>query len=715
MTNRLRGRAAVLSALVCAALAACADDGPGARPYGVSVDTLADGSVVVTNPARGVWDRAPERRWRLAEAVRVGRRTGEGPDLFGQVGGIVEDALGRMWIVDSQANEVRVFDRAGGFVRTVGGSGEGPGEFKRIGPAFPGPDGRIWIEDVELARFEVFDTAGARVAGHRSASRLRGGWRHWTADGRLLAADVEAGPDGDDRPFVRIHRLDDRGVLEVVGTAEPPWRPEAEPSQTVVFEYPDGYRIEQRVPLAPVTALAHGRDGDWWLLCGTCGPGRYDLLRLGEDGDTLLTIRRAHEPVAASEEVRRAALAELERYSEGARVAPPLTLGLIPAEHPPFQGFMAASDGSLWLLAPTAGGGLGFDVFASDGRYLGQPEVPSSLEGLRFHAVTEGSVYAVAYDELGTNYVVRLDIEREPARNGGGVPTGQASRPAAVPAAPEPATEAARNAAGAGGGAEPSPPEGAFRDCEECPWMVEIPAGSFLMGSPESEEGRWESEGPRRRVDVAAFAAGVYEVTFDEWEACVEAGGCGYSPPSDIGPRGTTPVMWVKWEHAQEYAAWLSRATGERYRLLSEAEWEYAARAGSAAARFWGESSLDQCRYANGYDRVGHEVIGNLYREPVDCDDGHGDRAPVGSYPPNAFGLHDMLGNVLEWTQDCWNGSYEGGPLDGSAWESGNCDVRVLRGGDYLDESGWLRTGSRVALAPITNSGIGFRVARDLR
>ena len=720
MKQGVRGRG-VLTAFLVGTLAACGDI-PAMDLSAISIDTLPNGSVLVTNPAEGVWDRHPDRRWRLVESLRIGRRDGGGPDAFGQVGAIVEDALGRMWVVDAQANEVRVFDRAGAFVRSVGREGEGPGEFMSIGPAFSGPDGQIWIEDIELARFEVFDTAGTRIAGRRSTIRLRGGWRHWTADGRFLAADVETRPDGHDHPFIKIHRLGDHGTLEVTGIAEPPGTPEPAPSQIVVFEYPEGYRIEQLLPFVPITDFANGRNGDWWLLCGLCGRRSYDLLRLNEDGDTLLTIRRRYDPVVIPEDVRHDALSSLERYQEGATVTPRLSLDLIPGEYPPFQGFMAAPDGVLWLPAPTAAGRSGFDVFSADGRYLGQPEVRSSLAGMRFYTIAGNSIYAVAYDELGINQVVRLDIDRAPVRDGADVGASALRGPpddgvvSDVGEAEEtgndvsaPAFEVLEPASAV------TVPEGGFQDCAVCPWMIEVPAGGFLMGSPESEAQRRENEGPQHRVDVAAFAAGVFEVTFDEWEACLAAGGCSHSPP-EVGPRGRTPVMGVKWEHTQRYIAWLSRETGEEYRLLSEAEWEYAARGGSTTARYWGQSDRDQCRYANGYDQVGHDTIGNLYRQPVPCDDGHGRRAPVGSYLPNAFGFYDMLGNVQEWTQDCWNGSYLGAPGDGSAWESGRCDTRVVRGGGYLDESGGLRSGNRGAIdIGIVNGGLGFRVARDLR
>ena len=139
----------------------------------------------------------------------------------------------------------------------------------------------------------------------------------------------------------------------------------------------------------------------------------------------------------------------------------------------------------------------------------------------------------------------------------------------------------------------------------------------------------------------------------------------------------TEPVVCVSWDDAQAYVRWLSEETGEAYRLLSEAEWEYVARAGTTTARYWGESEAGQCRYANGAD------AGTGFEWAVSCHDGHARTAPVGRYEANAFGLYDVLGNVLEWTADCWNESYAGAPSNGGAWESGECTRRVLRGGSW--------------------------------
>ncbi len=264
-----------------------------------------------------------------------------------------------------------------------------------------------------------------------------------------------------------------------------------------------------------------------------------------------------------------------------------------------------------------------------------------------------------------------------------------------------------------------------FRDCQRCPEMVVVPAGSFMMGSPDSQEGRLDREGPRHPVTIETpFAVGVYEVTFAEWNACVAAGRCGGYRPEDGGwGRGSRPVIHVSWEDARAYVRWLSRETGEEYRLLSEAEWEYVARAGTTTARYWGESESRQCRYENGFDLDGSRTDqGRRWMEefddmiPVSCSDGYSETAPVGLFEPNAFGLYDVLGNVSEWVDDCWNDSYAGAPSDGRAWLSGNCSIRVLRGGGWTSGPRLLRSGQRAA-APAWHRvyySFGFRVARTV-
>lgn len=257
-----------------------------------------------------------------------------------------------------------------------------------------------------------------------------------------------------------------------------------------------------------------------------------------------------------------------------------------------------------------------------------------------------------------------------------------------------------------------------FRDCASCPEMVVVPAGSFMMGSPSSEEGRQGDEGPQHLVTIGSpFAVGVYEVTFAEWEACVEAGGCGGFRPRDEGwGRGSRPVMNVNREDAREYVRWLSRETGARYRLLTEAQWEYMARAGTETPRYWGEGEMEQCRSANGADATAHRA----YPDAADslfaaCSDGNVYTAPVGSFEPNGFGVYDVLGNVFEWTEDCWNGGHAGAPADGSAREQGDCSRAVVRGGSYDLSPRFLRSAVRFGVpARVRNKDLGFRVARSM-
>ena len=254
-----------------------------------------------------------------------------------------------------------------------------------------------------------------------------------------------------------------------------------------------------------------------------------------------------------------------------------------------------------------------------------------------------------------------------------------------------------------------------FRDCEVCPEMVVVPAGSFMMGSDSTEEGRVDPyESPQHRVVInSAFAVGIYEITVDEWTACVRAGGC----PEDGAPYtkdsgGRMPVG-VEWDHAWQYADWLSRITGHVYRLLSEAEWEYAARAGTRSARYWGDSPNAQCQYANGYDATAHSELDYDFLDMIGCRDGHVREAPVGSFQPNGWRLYDVLGNTAEWVDDCWNRSYDGAPTEGSSWYTGNCEMRGVRGEDADGEPQDLRSANR-AFGQLGLNHYGFRVARSV-
>ena len=277
-----------------------------------------------------------------------------------------------------------------------------------------------------------------------------------------------------------------------------------------------------------------------------------------------------------------------------------------------------------------------------------------------------------------------------------------------------------------------------FRDCPTCPEMVVVPAGTFLMGSDRRDDESQDDERPRHRVTVDRFALGVHEVTRDEYAAFVAETGRGegkrctamdltaegvrFHPDASwrtpgYQQAGDHPVACVSWEDAQAYVRWLGAKTGNEYRLPSEAEWEYAARAGTTTRRFWGDDAEDGCTYANGADRTVTQRFDDWPTSRVaDCTDGVIWTSPVGAFAANAFGLHDMLGNLWEWVEDCWHDDYDEAPGDGSAWTRGGaCGRRVLRGGDWGGRPDTLRSATRWAvLADFPRDDFGFRVARTL-
>jgi len=228
-------------------------------------------------------------------------------------------------------------------------------------------------------------------------------------------------------------------------------------------------------------------------------------------------------------------------------------------------------------------------------------------------------------------------------------------------------------------------PEATFKDCDDCPDMVVIPAGRHLMGSKDAS-----SEQPQHPVTIQSFAMGTFEVTQEQWYAVMGM------LPSGFKGR-TLPVEKVSWDDAQSFAKKLSEKTGKNYRLPSESEWEYAARAGSQTNYYFGDNENDLGRYAWFSGNSGNTTH------------------PVGEKAPNAFGLHDMLGNVWEWTADCWNDSYNGAPSDGRAWTSGFCGQRVVRGGAWSYKPQYSRSAWRGGVeSSYRGSYGGFRLARLL-
>jgi formylglycine-generating enzyme required for sulfatase activity len=277
-------------------------------------------------------------------------------------------------------------------------------------------------------------------------------------------------------------------------------------------------------------------------------------------------------------------------------------------------------------------------------------------------------------------------------------------------------------------------PGSVFRDCTDCPEMVVIPLGDFLMGSSFDEKDRFPDEGPQHRVTLAKpFTLAKYETTRTEFSQFAGETGVGtkacrvwqparnnFAPNASANwqfpgfeQSGQHPVVCVSWSEAKAFADWLAKKTGKPYRLPSEAEWEYAARAGTRSAWTWGPTPGDGCNFANGADQS--YTRQNRGSQGLACDDGFAFTAPVGSHRSNAFGLHDTIGNASEWTADCWRESFAGAPNDGSAWTSGTCKSRTTRGGAWLANARLLRSAVRGGEDGEDRLNIlGFRVARDL-
>jgi formylglycine-generating enzyme required for sulfatase activity len=304
----------------------------------------------------------------------------------------------------------------------------------------------------------------------------------------------------------------------------------------------------------------------------------------------------------------------------------------------------------------------------------------------------------------------------------------------------------AREQAAAAQAAAARLPGTVFRDCAECPEMVVVPPGRFQMGSPASEVGREPDEGPVREVRIGyPLAVGRHEVTRREFGRFVATTGYRTEAERNVGAQGCFgwngskfdwvpglnwrspgfdqgedhPVVCVSWNDAQVYLKWLNdSAPGRGYRLLSEAEWEYAARAGRGSSRYpWGDDvdAREQCAWANGADQTAKAQVPYAGGWTVsNCSDGHAYTSPVGRFRANAFGLHDMHGNVWEWVQDVWHDSYAGAPSDGSAWMGGGDQSRrVLRGGSGINTPQYLRSAIRLRSTPVSRiDDTGFRIAR---
>ncbi len=357
----------------------------------------------------------------------------------------------------------------------------------------------------------------------------------------------------------------------------------------------------------------------------------------------------------------------------------------------------------LWMLEPQFQNRAGQAARAYAGKGAVSDSAPVDIAALQAQPYQTGNTER--FETAKPDPVAPPERTAAAQKPGAAVTGAEASLPQlpSTPAAPaETAREKAPSSKAAIAEPVPLPPPGAsvsspagltFKDCSFCPSLVVAPKGEFMMGSNEHPH-----EKPAHKVKIPLpFAIGRYEVTIEEWDLCVDARACRHRPELTGSP--TQPVGNLSWDDANAYVKWLSEKTGQIYRLPSEAEWEYAARAGAGKRFWWGDEA--------GSGKANCSDCGSV---------ANGRAAPVGTYKPNPFGLYDTAGNMAEWVQDCWNESYHGAPADGSAWVKGNCSLRALRGGSFGNKSTYIRSSARFRYdSDVRYEANGFRVLRELR
>ncbi len=638
-------------------------------------------------------------------------------------GVVAHRATQRVFVADAAGGRIAVFDANGAFLSELGRFGEGPGEFLLPGALA-----------IEACDDESCRGLAGRAEVVVALDPRRAVLSRWSADGEFLGeermpADYRGfafalGPGH----FTSIASSGNAGTvveqrLEVQGAA----------GRQVIHE------VTQEMTLAslPCGTLPAPRVLSPDLVWTPADREFHYLHGLGyridtwSDGALRRSVRRPVAPIAATREMAVAAT-RIDSGPYGAFMrqcnvtAEELVAAVGHAEElAPVIGLAVDPGGRVWV-ARRIGGLLpeAIDILDAGGEYLGTAMADalpvaflseSRFVGLRLESSTgtlRASVHEIRDEPLSAGIQARADG------------AGQAARPRAVEGSEEVVEPTPT------GSPESPNPAGLreFRDCPFCPLMVELPSGRFLMGRAEGEEERAglsrdpnrpqlarDSEMPRLEVEIAQpFALGKYEVTFEEWEQCVAAGGCTHQPTDRGFGRGNRPVIHVSRLDAEEFLAWLRDLTGQAYRLPSSAEWEYAARARTNTARWWGDELGAGRAVCNG------------------CGSAWDDRstAPVGSFPPNPWGLHDMLSNVSEVVADCWHDTHVGHPTDGSprleapaGWPDGECARATWRGGGWSHYT-WTvraatRTGGNMGLDyradhPVAGGSRGFRVARTV-
>ena len=633
----------------------------------------------------------------------------------------------RIYVADMTGARVAVFDGAGAFVEELGRAGEGPGEFRGVSALTLAPGGTLVALDARRGVLSRWSRDGEFEGEERLPASY---WGPGFAVGEGAAADWFATVGSATADM----SMDQTLAVHTPRGAEPVHVVRRELS---LMELPCVSMPAPKV-FAPDAVWASSGDTLWFVN----GDGfRIDGYARGE---VFASVRRAAAPAIS---VTRAMAMSSLSFGPGPYGSLMRQCGVTAGEVvdatgyeevlSPIVGLTPDPAGGLWVSRRTDG--LipeVIDIFGAGGGYLGTLDIPAIPVGfvspsrlVAVRPVMETGEIRVSLYEVGTGASAAGGSD---ARDGRGLAGG--SPPARIGSVLRGGSRQSSSAAASAPPRRPPEPNPAglreFRDCDLCPVMVEMPPGGFVMGRAEGEDRRLgldrepdrpefsrERERPRVRIEFGhRFAIGKYEVTFDEWDRCVAAGGCDYRPEDRGWGRGDRPVIHVSYLDAQMYLAWLAEVTGRPYRLPSSAEWEYAARAGTTTARWWG-------------DEVGS---GHAVCEECGLEWEVGSTAPTGSLPPNPWGLHDMLGNVSELAADCWTSTYDEVPTDGSPvreasrhWSEGRCLRPTWRGGAFsyfrwTVRSAWRSGGGILATAeerhahPQVGGGTGFRVALTL-
>lgn len=362
----------------------------------------------------GVWDLHPEQRWQVSENLRIGDRDSEGPAVFGYARCVAVDPMDRIWVTDVEEDEIRVFGADGAFVRTVRTMGERAREFQDVGAAFSGPREEIWVLEHSVRQYQVYDTAGTWIESHEFVlGRSPGLSQAWTRQGLMVVREATS-PNAN---TVRFYEQVD-GALRATGrTAEwPLMRFPTRPITTGAGGLT--FTVQGGIPFATRPGIFFGSDLDLWM-AGQIGPDRYGVARvaLGTLED-LLAITHRYEPVAVPDSIRRAAADSLIAYhTRGtSRLLTDIDWREFPRHYPAFESIHVSANGEAWVRRTLTAGLIGFDVFAPDGRYLGQPLVPPGLGTMEVQVITESGIYAIDTDDDDVEYVVRFDVSGDRER-----------------------------------------------------------------------------------------------------------------------------------------------------------------------------------------------------------------------------------------------------------------------------------------------------------